>query len=145
MKNVKSERLLGKTECSFLDDCIIACGVRAFGKINILDIKTRPIKKVRVAGVIANMRLLLSKKLERYARFMLKDFSGTIDVLISPKLYKECGRKILKIDEMVVVSGTVNRVVEPPDLIAGEIITFKAARKKLKYKSICYAKNVSEK
>jgi len=145
MKNVKSEHLLGNTECSFSNDCIIANGVRSFGKANILGIKNSPTKKVRVVGVIANLRLLISKKKEQYARFMLKDFGGTIDVLVSPKLYNKCGRKILKIDEMVVVSGTVNRVANPPDLIAMEIITLKAAEKSLKFKNICYAKNAGEK
>ncbi|MFH1540350.1 MAG: DNA polymerase III subunit alpha [Elusimicrobiota bacterium] len=86
---------------------------------------------VRVAGIIVSLRRLISKKKEQYARFKLEDLDGEIDVLVFPRLFDSLNGDILKMDEMVVVTGRLNTDNEPPEIIADEIVTFNQARKKL--------------
>lgn len=107
--------------------------MKIYAKTSISDIKQNPApsETVRVAGIVANLRRLISKKKEQYARFKLEDLDDEIDVLVFPKLYDGRAKDILKMDEMVVVAGRLNIDAEPPEIIADEVVTFKEARKKL--------------
>ncbi|HAX61014.1 MAG TPA: DNA polymerase III subunit alpha [Elusimicrobia bacterium] len=105
--------------------------MKIYAKTGISDIKQNPTETVRVAGIVANLRRLISKKKEQYARFKLEDLDDEIDVLVFPKLFGGLAKDTLKMDEMVVVAGRLNIDAEPPELIADEIVTFKEARKKL--------------
>ncbi|MEW6557457.1 MAG: DNA polymerase III subunit alpha [Elusimicrobiota bacterium] len=91
---------------------------------------------VRVAGIVANLRRLTSKKKEQYARFKLEDLDDEIDVVVFPKLFNEHCKDTLKMDEMLVVSGRLNADAEPPEIIADELVSFKNARRKLVRKVI---------
>ncbi|MDO8735396.1 MAG: DNA polymerase III subunit alpha, partial [Elusimicrobiota bacterium] len=105
--------------------------MKIYTKTNIADIKKNPMETVRVAGIVANLRRLISKKKEQYARFKLEDLDDEIDVLVFPKLFNGLAKDTLKMDEMVVVAGRLNIDAEPPEIIADEVVTFKEARKKL--------------
>ncbi len=105
--------------------------MKIYAKTNIADIKQNPTETVRVAGIIANLRRLISKKKEQYARFKLEDLDDEIDVLVFPKLFNGLAKDTLMMDEMVVVCGRLNADTEPPEIIADEVVTFKEARKKL--------------
>ncbi|MBN1384659.1 MAG: DNA polymerase III subunit alpha [Elusimicrobia bacterium] len=105
--------------------------MKIYSKTSISDIKKNHAETVRVAGIVANLRRLISKKKEQYARFKLEDLDDEIDVLVFPKLFNECGHDTLKMDEMTVVSGRLNSDAEPPEIIAEELVSFKEARKKL--------------
>lgn len=105
--------------------------IKIYTKTSISEAKKSPDETVRVAGIIANLKRMVSKKNEQYARFKLEDFNDEIEVLVFPKLFNEYGNNILKMDEMVVISGRLNRDSEPPEIIADEIVSFKQARKKL--------------
>ncbi|MBI5573820.1 MAG: DNA polymerase III subunit alpha [Elusimicrobia bacterium] len=105
--------------------------MKIYAKTNIADIKQKPTETVRVAGIVANLRRLISKKKEQYARFKLEDLDDEIDVLVFPKLFNGLAKDTLKMDEMVVVAGRLNIDAEPPEIIADEVVTFKEARKKL--------------
>lgn len=105
--------------------------MKIYAKTSVSDIKQKPTETVRVAGIIANLRRLISKKKEHYARFKLEDLDDEIDVLVFPKLFNGLAKDTLKMDEMVVVAGRLNIDAEPPEIIADEVVAFKEARKKL--------------
>ncbi|MFH0948184.1 MAG: DNA polymerase III subunit alpha [Elusimicrobiota bacterium] len=105
--------------------------MKIYTKTSISDIKLKPTETVRVAGIVANLRRLISKKKEQYARFKLEDLNDEIDVLVFPKLFNGLNKDTLKMDEMVVVAGRLNIDAESPEIIADEVVTFKEARKKL--------------
>ncbi|PIU82700.1 MAG: DNA polymerase III subunit alpha [Elusimicrobia bacterium CG06_land_8_20_14_3_00_38_11] len=105
--------------------------MKIYAKTGISDIKQNPTETVRVTGIVANLRRLISKKKEQYARFKLEDLDDEIDVLVFPKLFNGLVKDTLKMDEMVVVAGRLNMDAEPPEIIADEVVTFKEARKKL--------------
>lgn len=106
--------------------------MKIYSKTSISEIKQNPTDTVRVAGIVANLRRMISKKdKKQFARFKLEDLNDEIDVLVFPKLFDECGHDTLKMDEMVVVSGRLNSDAEPPEIHADELVSFKQARKKL--------------
>ncbi|OGS43291.1 MAG: DNA polymerase III subunit alpha [Elusimicrobia bacterium RIFOXYD2_FULL_34_15] len=105
--------------------------IKIYAKTSISEIKKNPTETVRVAGIVANLRKIISKKKEQYARLKLEDFDDEIEVIVFPKLFSEYGNNVLKMDEMIVICGRLNQDTEPPEIIAEEIVSFKQARKKL--------------
>jgi len=116
--------------------------MKIYTKTSIAEIKKNPSQSVRVAGIIANLRKSISKRKELYARFKLEDMEDEIDILVFPKLYNGIGKDVLKMDEMVVVSGRLNTDSEPPEVIAEEIVPFKNARVRLVRKIVIMLKAV---
>ncbi|MDD5687163.1 MAG: DNA polymerase III subunit alpha [Elusimicrobia bacterium] len=120
--------------------------IKIYTKTNISEIKKNSNGGsgiVRVAGIVANLRRMVSKKKEQYARFKLEDLDDEIDVLVFPKLFNEYGKDTLKMDEMLVVSGRLNTETEPPEIIAEELVSFKQARKILVRKITITANSVA--
>lgn len=60
-------------------------------------------KKVILGGIINSFRQTITKKGEMMASFQLEDLTGTIEVLIFPKIYTEVGP--LENDQIVLVHG----------------------------------------
>ena len=92
--------------------------------------------RMRVAGIIANVRRLVSKAQKSpYARFKLEDLEGEIDCVVFPKTYAKAGiPEMLSVNKMVVVSGRLNQQVgDNPsnELIVEEILPLEKAREQL--------------
>lgn len=89
--------------------------------------------QVRIAGMIANVKRLISKSRKaQYARCRFEDLTGEIDLVVFPKSYAEGMAKHLRPGEMVVVTGRVSRRSEehPVELIAEEILSMRDARER---------------
>ena len=82
-------------------------------------------------GVIANLRVLKSKKGEFYAQAQLEDLSGCVDMLVFPEAYRRLAEKV-KLEVPVLIRGGV-RVEEGsnPKLTVSEIIPLEDAKPKL--------------
>lgn len=96
-------------------------------------------KRVRVAGIIENVRRLISKKQQApYARFKLEDLEGEMDCVVFPKSYADGLSKHMIINQMVVVSGRLNRSgkEEIQELIVEQILPLEKARETLVKKMI---------
>ncbi|MBV9340122.1 MAG: DNA polymerase III subunit alpha, partial [Acidobacteria bacterium] len=85
-------------------------------------------ESLAAAGIIANLRVLKSKKGEFYAQGSLEDLSGAIDVLVFPEAYRKLQEK-LKMEVPVLVYGGV-RVEEGANtkLTVNEIISLEDAK-----------------
>lgn len=46
-------------------------------------------KAVKLSGVVTALKLKNTKKGDRYASFLLEDFSGTVEALVRPDTYQE--------------------------------------------------------
>jgi DNA polymerase-3 subunit alpha len=97
--------------------------------------------KMRAAGIIANVRRLVSKREKLpYARFKLEDLEGEIDCVVFPKAYAKAGiPEMLTVNNMVVVSGRLNQQVgDNPsnELIVEEILLLEKAREQLVKKMV---------
>ncbi|OQA89598.1 MAG: DNA polymerase III subunit alpha [Elusimicrobia bacterium ADurb.Bin231] len=109
-----------------------ASELKIYAKTGISEIKKNSFSvNVRIAGIIANLRKMISKKKEQYARFKLEDMEDEIDVLVFPQTFAGLAKETLKMDQMVVVTGRLNIESEPPEVIAEEIVPFNEARAKL--------------
>jgi DNA polymerase-3 subunit alpha len=82
-------------------------------------------------GVIANLRVLKSKKGDFYAQAQLEDMSGCVDMLVFPEAYRRLAEKV-KLEVPVLVRGGV-RVEEGsnPKLTVSDILPLEEARPKL--------------
>jgi DNA polymerase-3 subunit alpha len=87
--------------------------------------------EIYTGGMIANLRVLKSKKGDLYAQGMLEDMAGAIDILVFPEAYRRLQEK-LKLEVPVLVRGGV-RVEEGsnPKLTVGDITPLEQAQPKL--------------
>jgi DNA polymerase-3 subunit alpha len=51
-------------------------------------------KLINLAGMASNLTPMVSKKGERMAKFTLEDMEGSIDAIMFPRYYAECGRAL---------------------------------------------------
>ncbi len=100
--------------------------------------------KLRVAGIIANVRRLVSKqKKAPYARFKLEDLEGELDCVVFPKTYGLPGlSEQIEMNKMVVVSGRLNesQMGDSPasEMIVEEILPLEKARESLVKKMVIH-------
>src|ERR1700678_2536592 len=83
---------------------------------------------IAIAGIIANVRVLKSKRGDFYAQATLEDMSGTIDMIVFPEAYKRIGDKV-KLEVPVLVRAGV-RIEEGtnPKITAAEIMALDDAK-----------------
>jgi DNA polymerase-3 subunit alpha len=70
---------------------------------------------VRVAGTIVNLNRRVSRRGDSYARFLLEDLSGRIEVMVFPSAYRRVGEK-LEADQVVVLEGYLDTREEQPKI-----------------------------
>jgi DNA polymerase-3 subunit alpha len=87
--------------------------------------------EIYAAGIIANVRVLKSKKGEFYAQATFEDMSGSVDMLVFPEAYRRLQDKV-KFEVPVLVRGGV-RIEEGsnPKLTVSDIIPLEEAKPKL--------------
>ena len=87
--------------------------------------------EVYAAGVIANLRVLKSKKGDFYAQANFEDMSGSVDMLVFPEAFRRLQEKV-KLEIPVLIRGGV-RVEEGsnPKLTVSDIISLEEAKPKL--------------
>jgi DNA polymerase III subunit alpha len=83
---------------------------------------------ITTAGIIANVRVLKSKRGEFYAQGTLEDMSGSIDMIVFPEAYKKLGDKV-KLEVPVLIRAGV-RIEEGanPKITAAEIMPLEDAK-----------------
>ncbi len=65
-------------------------------------------KEVKICGIIATVKSMLTKKGDRMAYLTLEDLQGTTEVIVFPDLYKTAGDLIAP-DRLVRITGTIDR------------------------------------
>ncbi len=83
---------------------------------------------IATAGIIANVRVLKSKRGEMYAQATVEDMSGSIDMIVFPEAYKRLGDKV-KLEVPVLIRAGV-RIEEGanPKITASEIMALDDAK-----------------
>ena len=67
-------------------------------------VRARQMGEVTVMGLMSGLRLLKTKKGDRMAACQLDDFEGTVEAVIFPEAFRQCGGKV-KDDESFLVRG----------------------------------------
>lgn len=78
------------------------------------------LQRVRMCGIITDMKVKMSKKGNRFAVFTLEDFTGQGECVVFPKTYEQF-RDILVDDNIVTVIGKAEENANSVKLIADEI------------------------
>lgn len=78
-------------------------------------------KKVILGGIINSFRQTITKKGEMMASFHLEDLSGTIEVLVFPRLFAEAAR--MDNDQIVIVHGRYHINEDEKKIFAEKIVT----------------------
>ena len=65
-------------------------------------------KEVRLCGIIAAVKSMLTKKGDRMAYMTLEDLQGTVEVIVFPDLFKTVGELIAP-ERLIRVTGTIDR------------------------------------
>ena len=65
-------------------------------------------KEVRLCGIIATVKSMLTKKGDRMAYMTLEDLQGTVEVIVFPDLFKTVGELIAP-ERLIRVTGTIDR------------------------------------
>jgi DNA polymerase-3 subunit alpha len=65
-------------------------------------------KEVKLCGIIATVKSMLTKKGDRMAYVTLEDLQGTVEVIVFPDLFKTAGELIAP-ERLVRVTGTIDR------------------------------------
>lgn len=90
-------------------------------KISEVDIINPTSNQIKVGGIIVSIRKTLTKiRKEEMCFLKLRDTSGTIDILVFPRVYSQV-KGILSVDQIVVVAGKLEIGEETPILIAEKI------------------------
>lgn len=86
--------------------------------------------KIILGGIILSLRLMNTKKGDRYARLVLEDLEGSVNAVAWPRTY-EAYRDLFVEEKMVFVKATVDRRREEPELFIDEVIPLEKAVEKL--------------
>lgn len=91
-------------------------------------IRARQSGDVTVMGLMSGLRLLKTKKGDRMAACQIDDFEGSVEGLIFPEAYRQCGTK-LKDDESFLVRGKfeIKDEEDKPRLIVSDLTQLDSA------------------
>jgi len=87
-------------------------------------------EEVSIGGIVAGLRPLKTRKGDRMCVFMLDDATGSIEVVVFPEAFKQCGH-LADNGQMVVVKGKFERDDESARILASEIAPVEAVRERL--------------
>jgi DNA polymerase-3 subunit alpha len=100
--------------------------IKVNGHTKILDIKKykEPIK-VRILGVITNIKRTITKKNEPLIYLIVEDQYDEIEVVVFPKTYFENNNEVFKENRIVSIIGDYNPLKDNERLIAEKIVLLK--------------------
>ncbi|MGB9911122.1 MAG: DNA polymerase III subunit alpha [Microgenomates group bacterium] len=81
-------------------------------------------QKVKLGGIISNLKIVLTKSSNQEMAFVtLQDETGEIEVVVFPKVYRECRQFLLK-EKVVLIEGVVESREEKTSLLANRVVLF---------------------
>jgi DNA polymerase-3 subunit alpha len=85
---------------------------------------------VSIGGIVSALRPLKTRKGDRMCVFMLDDASGSLEVVVFPEAFKQCGH-LAENGQLVIVKGKFERDDESARLVAAEIAPLEMVRERL--------------
>ncbi|MBI4432437.1 MAG: DNA polymerase III subunit alpha [Candidatus Omnitrophica bacterium] len=84
-------------------------------------VQRREGEEVMMGGIVQKLKFTQTKKTgEKMAIVTLEDLDGTIDLLIFPRAFKECGQHLVK-DAILFFKGNVDKREDTPKLLVNDI------------------------
>jgi DNA polymerase-3 subunit alpha len=91
----------------------------------------RVAEEVSIGGIVSGLRPLKTRKGDRMCVFMLEDAAGSIEVVVFPEAFKQCGHLASENGGMVLVKGKFERDDESSRILAAEIVPLEMVRERL--------------
>ena len=105
--------------------------IRRFATCDTSSLNERADKEeVKVCGIVAGLKELTTKKGERMAFVTLEDLSGFVEMVVFPEVY-QAAAELLKSEEPLLVSGTLDIGEETCKLLATEIVALREVKDRL--------------
>ena len=73
-----------------------------------------------LAGIIDELRIVITKKNEHMAFVKVSDFTGTIEVVLFPRTFAEC-KELIIVDQCLAIKGRFSRRNDSPSVIAESV------------------------
>lgn len=77
-------------------------------------------KRVKVGGLITNVRRVTTKKGDTMSFLKLEDFDGTLDVTLFPSIFYQT-LSVAQLDDIVVIEGRVDNSSDTPQIVANNV------------------------
>ena len=87
-------------------------------------------EEVKVCGIVAGLKELTTKKGDRMAFVTLEDLSGFVEMVVFPEVYA-ASAELLKGEEPLLVSGSLDVGEETVKLMAGEVLCLSEVKERL--------------
>jgi len=100
-------------------------------KITEIDLVTFSENSVKICGIVASIRKTLTKvRKEEMCFLKLQDTTGSIEVIVFPRVYLQAKKSLLP-DQIIVVWGKLETTEQMPILIAENILSLEQALEKI--------------
>ena len=86
--------------------------------------------QIRIGGITAHKKEINSKKGDRMAFIQMEDLTGSIEVVVFPKIFAE-NRALLESEDPILISGKLNRNESSLAVVADEIVPLSRAAEKM--------------
>ncbi len=86
--------------------------------------------RVKIAGMLEELKLKRTKKGDRMAIIQVEDLSGSVEVILFPDLFARCSA-MLKSDDPLLITGTVEKGDHTAKIIGQEMSTLRSVRQRL--------------
>jgi DNA polymerase-3 subunit alpha len=86
--------------------------------------------ELSIGGIVSGLRPLKTRKGDRMCVFMLDDAAGSLEVVVFPETFKQCGH-LAENGQMVLVKGKHERDDEAARILASEIVPIDTVRERL--------------
>jgi DNA polymerase-3 subunit alpha len=87
-------------------------------------------QEISIGGIVSGLRPLKTRKGDRMCVFMLEDPDGSVEVVVFPECFKQCGH-LAENGNMLVVKGKFERDDESARIVASEIMPIEVVRERL--------------
>ena len=105
--------------------------IRRFATCDTAGLSERADKEeVKVCGIVAGLKELTTKKGDRMAFVTLEDLSGFVEMVVFPETY-QASMELLKSEEPLLVSGTLDVGEETCKLMATEVVSLREVKERL--------------
>src|SRR5687767_7675113 len=86
--------------------------------------------ELSIGGIVSGLRPLKTRKGDRMCVFMLDDADGSLEIVVFPEAFKQCGH-LAENGQMVLVKGKYERDDESVRILASEIVPIDLVRERL--------------
>jgi len=108
-----------------------AASIKRFATCGTAELVERNDKEeVKVCGIVAGLKELVTKKGDRMAFVTLEDLTGFVEMVVFPETY-QAAMELLKSEEPLLVSGTLDIGEESVKLMAGDVLALREVKDRL--------------